>query len=298
MNQEERVAQFRLALLAYFANGTKDERELVQLRRVLETLSPVIGANLSLILQEVQLKRCSIQTAVAALIRPEYRQLAYESAVCVCDVDGIHSDTEHRFLEDLRIALALDVRSARSFERTAGAIADLTLQPDPVRGFSAPADARDSEALDQSIQAVAAFCGALAHVGTALTGMAIIPSQMKMIYRVAKAYGEESARGQIKDLMVVFGAAALPQYIENFGYALADQPGQAAAGAYANTYALGHAAKFYYASDIDVELQQLHERFEEFSAEGRRSGEAHAAEIADQSRILNSNELLSLLRQR
>ena len=297
MSADEQAAFLTLALLAVFANGGRDERELAQLRHVLERQSPLSGPNLSLLLQDVQLKRRSLQETVLALRRPESRQLAYEMAVCVCDVDGVHSDPEHRFLEDLRIALNLDVRSARSVEREAGAIADLTMQPEPVRGFGAAVDAPESEALNQGILGVAAFCAALAKTGNAISILAITPMQMKMIYRVARAYGEQVTRGQIKNLMGLFGAAALPQYIENISLSIAASDSQAASTAFANTYALGQAAKLYYAAEPDTDLQAVREQFEKLQREGLNLSAMHVADIDNKARVLHANELMPLLRQ-
>jgi uncharacterized protein (DUF697 family) len=301
MNQEERIALLTLALVAVFANGPKDERELHQLRRVLEELSGPAGANLSLQLQDVQLKRRSARDAIAALKHPEARQLAYETAVCVCDVDGVHSDAEHRFLEDVRIALALDVRSARSFERMASAIADASLQPDPVRGFPPPVDAAGSQALDAGIVEVAAFGASLARAGTSLNLLALIPLQMKMIYRVAKAYDARRERGQVKDLMTQLGVAALPQHLQVFGLFLLEGAPRAEAAAFANTYALGHAAKSIYSASYGGEEESapaaLAEHFEALQTEGRALYATQAYAIEQQARILAANELIVLLRQ-
>lgn len=297
MNQEERIALLTLALVAVFANGPKDERELHQLRRVLEELSPAAGVNLSLQLQEVQLKRRTAQDALVVLKRPESRQLAYEIAVCICDVDGVHSDAEHRFLEELRIALALDVRSARSFERAASVIADASLQPDPVRGFAPPVDVAGSRALDAGILEVAAFGAALARTGSSLNLLALIPLQMKMIFRVAKAYDARRERGQVKDLMTRLGAAALPQNLQSFGLVLLEGAARAEAVAFANTYALGHAAKAIYGAETELPEAALAERFETLQAEGRALHPTQAAQIDEQARILAANELIALLRQ-
>ncbi|HKO86924.1 MAG TPA: hypothetical protein VJU83_00240 [Burkholderiales bacterium] len=297
MSADEQTAFLTLALLAVFANGGKDERELAQLRHVLERLSPVLGTNLSLVLQDVQLKRRTVDTTVGTLRRPESRQLVYEMAVCVCDVDGVHSDSEHRFLEDLRIALNLDLRAARSLERAADAIADLTLQPEPVRGFGAPMDTPDSEVLNQGILGLAALCGALAATGNPTSILAITPMQMKMIYRVARAYGEQAARGQIKDLMILFGAAALPQYIESFGLSIAGRQAQATAAIFATTYALGHTAQFYYGAEPDMDAQAVREQFERSQRDGLNLSGAHATEIDAKQRTLAANELMALLRQ-
>ena len=297
MNQEERIALLTLAMVAVFANGTKDERELHQLRRVLEELSAPAGVNLSLQLQDIQLKRRTAHDALALLKRPEARQLAYEVAVCICDVDGVHSDSEHRFLEEVRIALALDVRSARSFERMASAIADASLQPDPVRGFSPPVDAAGSQALDAGIVEVAAFGAALARSGSSLNLLAIIPVQMKLIYRIAKAYDARRERGQVKDLMTQLGVAALPQYLQSFGLFLLQGAERAEAAAFANTHALGHAAKSIFGSDAETPEALLADRFESLHAQGRQLHQTESPRIEEQARILAANDLIVLLRQ-
>ena len=50
-----------------------------------------------------------------------------------------------------------------------------------------------------------------------LASMAIIPLQMKMVYRIGKAHGFELDRGHIKDLLATLGVGLTSQYVEQFG---------------------------------------------------------------------------------
>ena len=103
MNPEQQKSILAIALLAAFADGSKDDREREQIRQLAESLGGEAGApDIARLYQDVLLKRVSLSSAAAALSDPEHRQLAYEMAVCVCDADGRQSEAERRFLNELK----------------------------------------------------------------------------------------------------------------------------------------------------------------------------------------------------
>ena len=105
-----------------------------------------------------------------------------------------------------------------------------------------------------------------------LATMAIVPLQMRLVYRVGHAYGYELERGHIKDFLATVGIGLTSQVFEGFtrqligGFArrltgglLGGLVGQAtgSAFAFASTYALGQVARRYYASGRTLSTAQL-----------------------------------------
>ena len=127
MATEDRLRLLKLALLSACADPVNDVSAQSQLRRVAEILSEAAGENLAVTLREIMLRRLTLAQIAAPLQRPELKLIAYQVAVCICNADSAHSDPEHAFLEHLRVTLALDVRTARSFEREADAIIGVPL---------------------------------------------------------------------------------------------------------------------------------------------------------------------------
>ena len=87
--------------------------------------------------------------------------------------------------------------------------------------------------------------------------MAIIPLQMKMVYRIGTSYGAELDQGHIRELLATLGVGLTSQYLEQFGRKLlgglfgkaagkmAGRVGRTATGvafSFATTYALGQVA--------------------------------------------------------
>jgi tellurite resistance protein len=230
MNEQEQRAILTLSLMAAFADGNKDESERAELKRIADALAGEGSIQLAALYQDVLLKRVSVATAVAALGSPETRQLAFEMAVCVCDADGVQSASEQRFLADLRRALGLDVQQADAYTREAEAIAAVPVaaaSPNaaPIAAASAPSAATatgyastlsDTE-MDQNILNAAILNGALELLPETLSTMAIIPLQMKLVYRIGQSYGFELDRSHIKDFLATLGVGLTSQYLEQAG---------------------------------------------------------------------------------
>ena len=168
--------------------------------------------------------------AVASLDRIEARQLAYEMAVCVCDADGVQSEPERGFLAQLRDSLGLDAKAADRFAHDSHALAALPLATSPGEAASAgqgasavavpkanPETGGDATELDQAILQAAILNGALELLPETLSTMAIIPLQMKLVYRIGKAYGFELDSGHVKDFIATLGVGLTSQYLEQAG---------------------------------------------------------------------------------
>jgi uncharacterized protein (DUF697 family)/tellurite resistance protein len=244
MTPEQQKSILTIALLAAFADGTKDDAEREEIRRIAQSLAGDSGmADLPRIYQDVLLKRTTVQAAAAALTDPGHRQLAYEMAVCVCDVDGRQTPAEAQFLATLKSALQLGAQQTAAFEHAADALVDVAEKAPPsavpwgVAGaatgaaayaaaasapspasvpVAVPAGPGDAE-LDKSILNYAMLNGALELLPQSWASMAIIPMQVKMVYGIGKAHGVELDQGHIKEFIAAAGVGMTSQYLEQFG---------------------------------------------------------------------------------
>jgi uncharacterized protein (DUF697 family)/tellurite resistance protein len=309
VNDLQQEAVLTLCLMAAFADGTKAEAERAEIRRIAESLAPDTDINLPALVQDVLLERRSLQQAAAALTTPALKNLAYEMAVCVCDADGGASSAETAFLEKLREALGLEAQPAQAFARTAAQIADVPLSEGPVLP---PEGKADNAALDQMILNYSIVNGALELLPQSIASMAILPLQMKMVYRVGKAHGYELDRGHIKDLLATLGVGLTGQYVEQIGRKLlggllgkaaggiAKSIGGIATGAafsFATTYAIGQVAKRYYAGGRRIDADALKQTFASMLQEGKTLQARHAGEIEQKARTIDVQQIAALVRQ-
>jgi uncharacterized protein (DUF697 family)/tellurite resistance protein len=292
--------------MAAFADGTKDEREREQVRRVAATLTGDGAADLTAISRDVLLKRSALEETAAALGTPELRQLAYEMAVGVCDADEARSASESEFLDRLRGVLGLEMSAIEPFHAQADALA-----AEPVVVPGAAPSPQNAE-LDRMILNSAILNGALELLPQTLATMAIIPLQMKMVYRIGKAHGFELDRGHIKDFLATVGVGLSSQAIERVGRrlvggvlgrlggGLARRLGSAATGSafsFATTYALGHVAKSYYAGGRTLDAQRLKDAFASLLGEAKSLEERYLPEIRERARTIDTTALLDLVRR-
>ena len=323
MNEQEQQAILALSLMAAFADGHKDESERAQIKRIADALAGEGSINLAALYQDVLLKRLSMQSAVAALTSPDARQLAFEMAVCVCDADGVQSAAEQAFLADLRGELALDAQASAVYARQAETIAAL-----PVGSSGADSAARAtvtapassaayastmSEAeMDKAILNAAILNGALELLPESLSTMAIIPLQMKLVYRIGQSYGFELDRGHIKDFLATLGVGLTSQYLEQAGRKLlGGLLGKIGGGmlgglgkqavssgmSFASTYALGHVARRYYAGGRNFSTQMLRESFDRILGEAKGLQTRYLPEMQAKARSLDTAQIIDIVRQ-
>jgi len=311
MTDQEQTALLTLSLMAAFADGAKDERERAQLKSIADSLSAEASVDLAAVYQDVLLKRRSLADAVNALQSRGTRQLAYELAVCVCDADGAQNDAESAFLEELRRGLGLEANAAQAYAGAAAAIASAPLAEGPAGPVVAAQPAAAAE-LDRTILNYSILNGALELLPQSLATMAIIPLQMKLVYRIGKAHGYELDRGHVKDLLATLGVGLTSQYVEEIGRkliggllkkvggGLAGALGRQAAGsamAFATTYALGQVAKRYYAGGRTLTVDQLKAAFRSLLGEAQALRGRFAGEIEQKARTIDVNQLLAVVRQ-
>ncbi|MGJ7612956.1 MULTISPECIES: YcjF family protein [unclassified Variovorax] len=317
MTPSETKSIVTLSLLAAFVDGEKHERERAEIKRIAEGLSQADGVNLPTLYQDVLMKRVSLASVAGELKSSESRQLAYEMAVCVCDADGTQSQAERLFLADVRTSLGLDA-SAVGFSQQAEDIAaavPAAAAGTAVAASSQPnlpgAAASDAAELDKSILNAAILNGALELLPETLSTMAIIPLQMKLVYRIGQAHGYQLDSGHIKDFLATVGVGLTSQYLEQAGRKLlGGLLGKVGGGllrglgnqavssgmSFASTYALGHVAKRYYAGGRTLSTQMLKEAFSGVVKEGQSLQTQYLPAIQEKARTLDAGKVLSLVR--
>lgn len=325
MNAADQNALLTIALLAAFADGSKGDSERAEVKRVAESLGDA-QVNMASLYQDVLLKRATVGSAAAGLSSPELRQLAFELAVGVCDADGLRNDAETRFLAELGQALGLTQPQMAAPAATADALATAPLaeaggRPAEAVASKAPAsdgpvvasvaDRSDAE-LDRMVLNYSILNGALELLPQSMASMAIIPLQMKMVYRIGKAHGFELDRGHIKDFLATAGVGLTSQYLEQAAGKLVGgllkkvgggflgglgRQATSTAFSFATTYALGQVAVRYYSGGRQLSAAMLKETFNEMLGEAKGLQGRYASEIQSKARTLDVKQLLSMVKQ-
>ena len=324
MTLDQQKSILTIALLAAFADGNKDDAEREEIRRIAQSLAGDGGvADLPRIYQDVLLQRTSVQAAVQGLSEPMHRQLAYEMAVCVCDVDGRQTAAEREFLTHLKAALQLGDPQTAAFDQEADALVDVAEKAVPmavpvVSAAAAPlaaaatvhSNASDAE-LDKSILNYALLNGALELLPQSWASMAIIPLQVKMVYGIGKAHGVELDQGHIKEFIAAAGVGMTSQYLEQFGRKLMGGLlgkvagrtlgglGGAATGmafSFATTYALGQVAKRYYAGGRVMSTAMLRETFQGLLTPAKQLQTQYLPQIQQKAATLDAGQIMALVR--
>lgn len=310
MTDQETRAILTICLMAAAADGSTDERESGAIRRAVESLARDSGVDLQAIDDDLRLGRVSVEQAAAAISSPDLRRLTFETAVGVCDADERRGDAETAFLERLRRGLGLETDAITPFQSQADALA---AEPVAIAG-AAPASpaVAGTEELERMILNSSILNGALELLPQSLATMAIIPLQMKMVYRIGKAHGYELDRGHIKDFLVTAGVGLSSQAVERVGRRLVGglfgrlggglgrRFGSAATGSafsFATTYALGHLAMRYYAGGRTLDAGRLKEAFASLLGEAKSLEQRYLPQIRERARTIDTGALLDLVRR-
>lgn len=300
-----------ISLFAAFADGSNDDREREHIRRFAETMGDT-APELPRLYQDVLFKRVTLDGAVQALGELGQRQFAYEMAVCVCDADGVQTATEQAFLANLKSRLGLDGNAeASAYAAQADTLAAAAAVPPPATAPAAPAATVNDAELDKSILNYSILNGALELLPQSWASVAIIPLQVKMVYRIGKAHGVELDQGHIKEFLATVGVGLTSQYLEQFGRKLlggllgkmagktAGKIGRAATGmafSFATTYALGQVAKRYYASGRQMSTQLLQESFQGLLGPAKQLQSQYLPQIEQRAQTLDAGQVMNLVR--
>lgn len=313
MDTRETKSVLTIALMAAFADGLKDERERAAVKRVAEALGPEAGFDLPALYRDVLLAKPDLAQVAAGLQSQEARQLAYEMAVGVCDADGAQGPAESEFLSKLAAALGLPASATAKVTASADEMAEAPFAAEvPVTGTVLGKASLSPAEMDGMILNASITNAALELLPESLASMAIIPLQMRLVYRIGKAYGYAMDRSHAKDFLATLGVGLTGQYLEQFGRkllggllggiggGLGRTVGRQAASSgltFATTYALGRVAQRYYAGGRTLDAATLKQTFAGLLDEARGLAPRYQDEIARKAGSIDTRSLASLIRQ-
>ena len=317
MTLDQQQALLSLALHAAYADGTAYPAEQEAFHRVAERFNsegvPTPSSDPA--------ERARMVRELAGTLRGPLTGLpAYEAAVAVCEADKALSAEEKHFLADLRADLGLDETYAQAVERETDTWTVASAVPASPGAVASPmvgvatalrnSTVSDTE-MEQRILHTAILAGALELLPSSLATMAIVPLQMRLVYRVGHAYGYELDRGHIKDLLATVGVGLTSQVVEGFLEKIArgvlgkvaggigrSLGGQAASSglSFVTTYALGQLARKYYAGGRQFSAIELRGLYDSLIGQGRSLQESYLPQIRDQASKVSLASLPGLLR--
>ncbi len=300
-----------IALMAALADGNATTEEKSRLQ---SSLSQLGLSDLDALTTRIVTGQLTLKDAASQLSSDDARRLAYETAVSVCYADGAPNAAELSFLKQLQgvIGLPAAVMSTIDHGATAASAALASSSAAPMVppgtaqvGSGVPAS---PAGLDDLILKQAIITGAVELLPDGLANMAIIPLQLRLVYQIGQAHGQQLDGNQVKDLAATLGLGAAAQVMEGavrrlLGGAVSGLLGglvggttSIAAGAavtFASTYALGHVAKQYYAQGRRISADDLKALFARFQEEAKTIYPKVQQQIQAQSRSLNLQKLLS-----
>lgn len=289
-----------ICLFAAFADGDKSDVE----RGHIESLARELGGgDVSSVSRRILMGRLSVDAAAAELKTREQRMLAYEMARAVCETGGSISTDEQVFLNDLRVKLSLGAGDAKTLDDE---VDSMTLAPlDGGESIAATTD-QNGMILRYSI-----LNGALELLPETLATMAILPLQMKMVWRIGKSHGFELDRSSIKEFLATAGIGFGSQIIEGFARKLIGGFGKKFAGklagrianeatgsafSFASTYAIGHLAVNYYAGGRKLGGSDMKALYAPLIHEAGQLHTKYITDIQQRAKTLDATTILNLVR--
>lgn len=302
MNNEpdpkQRQSILGICLMAAFADGSHADAEREQIRDIATALGGEEAGN-SATLQDVLFKRVALESLCTPLKDQPFAAQVYEMAATVCGADKTTTPEEAQFLAELRGQLGLPDASAIGAE---------LINPNPTvlgseSSAAASATITDNERM---ILNYAILNGALELLPQSLATMAVIPMQLKMVYRIGRSHGVELDTAQIKELAATAGLGLTSQVLEGYARRLlkgvlgkksmaGKVGGQAASSvfAFASTYALGHVALAYYGGGRQMNREQMKALFDSVSGRARGLYETYVPQIQDKAKGLDLPKILA-----
>jgi len=328
MENQQTKSILTVALMAAFADGLKDERERESVRKLAEAFATEASIDLPALYREVLLAQPDLAEVVKPLDTQGLRQYAYEMAVGVVNSDGSQNAAEAAFLARLAAALQLPTTAADSVAQQASAIADAAVEPSrpasptgAASAASAPTavagtvlgkpDLSDTE-LDKTILNASITNAALELLPESIASMAIIPLQLRLVYRIGKAYGYEMDTSHAKDFIATLGVGLTSQYVEQMGRkllggllgglggGLGRSLGRQAASSgltFATTYAIGRVAQRYYAGGRTLDAAMLKQTFASLLAEARGMAPKYQAQIEQAAQTIDTRKLVEMVKE-
>jgi uncharacterized protein (DUF697 family) len=169
----------------------------------------------------------------------------------------------------------------------------------------------DAADLDQRIVNASITNAALELLPETLASMAILPLQVRLVYRIGQAHGYELDAGHIKEFIATLGVGLAGQYLEQLGRKLlggllgavlggmGGAVGRQAASsgmAFATTWAIGQVAKQYYGGGRALDAAKLQAAFAPLVAQGQALVQRYGGEIAERARGIDVRNLPALIK--
>ena len=336
MNPQDIRPILTIALMAAFADGLKDERERAEVKRVADALGADAGFDLPTLYREVLIEKPDLAQLAGALSSPGARQLAFEMALGVCDADGVQGPEERDFIGRLSRALGMDAKVVAAASQQADAVADAGFgaesylpsahMPTGASASTGHAATADTSAVSGTVTGRSSMTdaesdalilkatitnAALEILPESLASMAIIPLQVRLVYRIGKAHGYPMDAGQAKDFLATVGVGLTGQYLEQFGRkllggllggiggGLGRSIGRQAASSgmsFATTYALGRVAQRYYGSGRSIDATTLKQTFLSMLEEAKGLAPRYQDQIERMSGTIDTRSLASLIK--
>ncbi len=297
MNEQDAQTIIAIAALAANADGNQGDAERESIAAAATRLGlPSSDGRLQQALQG----QGDVALLAHSLSSDEARVAAYDVATAVCHSDGTLNAKESAFLASLSRELGALPGIGESDATINAASQAVSTAPAP----NAPgAGATDAFILDQAMLA-----GAAELLPHKLSGMAILPLQLRMVYNIGQKHGQQFDMSQAKDLAAVLGIGAAGHVMEGIvrgvlgsvgrgllGGLLGSATGAAAGVAvtFATTYALGHAADQYYAQGRKLSTTDLKALFTRFQGEANTVFPRVESRIRELARGTNLSSMLS-----
>lgn len=291
MGDDEKQSSIAIAVLAAQADGLRSDAEHEELLAIAQGLATEVPG---------QVVRARLGEFARGLRSPQTRRAAYDTALAVCRADGELAESEREFLSELARELGLETQQAVE----SNARADELLSA-PLEGGERSPDA------GELIRNTALMCAALELLPQGMSSLAILPLQMRMVYRIGKLHGYELDRGHVRDLLATAGVGMASQYLEGFarglvgglvgklsGGFLRGLAGNATGSAfsYATTLALGELASRYYAGGRTLSTSELRATFSDLFQGARKQASEHTDEIRRRASELDVTKVLDMVR--
>jgi uncharacterized protein (DUF697 family) len=152
--------------------------------------------------------------------------------------------------------------------------------------------------------------GALEILPETMATMAILPLQMKMVYRIGKSHGVELDRSRITEFLAVAGVGIGSQMVEGFarkflgglgkkiGGKLVGKAANQLAGSgltFATTYALGHLAEKYHGGGRKLDTNSARALFESLKSQASELHTRHLPDIQAKARTITPSSILQMV---
>lgn len=284
-----------ICLFAAYSKGELCDADRDEISRYAQEMD---SDNLAVISRRVLMGKLSLEEACNSLGSQQERLLAYEMARSISESKNSISNEKPEFLKDLRNRLILSKGDSctANAEGNSPAFAPLGM----TLSETIPTDTCSI------ILKYAILIGALELKPQTLAKVVMIPLQMKMLYRIGKAHGEELNPANIKEFLATAGISIGSQMVEGYARKLvgklegkatgkvADQVNGSAVS-FASTYAIGHLAHNYYTNADKLTAPDYKKLAGTLQKQARELHSKYLPEIQERAKTLDSAAILSLV---